>query len=146
VCFGRGVRLRPGGVLPARFVAEGLGLLARGVAEPEEDGEPEDDGEPEGEPGPVDRGEPVDGIGVGEGMSVGDGRADPPLPDVPAGPCPPPGEAPPAAHGMIEAPGPPSSPIAITVKHPSSAATRAAPRRRICRWRRPDTSVNTGLP
>jgi hypothetical protein len=140
VCFGRGVRLRPGGALPARFVAEGLGLLARGVADPEEDGEPE------GEPGCVERREPVDGSGAGEGTAVGDGWAGPgpAAPPEPGAPCT--GPPPPPSHGMIVAPGPPSRPAAITVRHVSNTTVATAPANCIRRILRPDTSVNTGLP
>jgi hypothetical protein len=123
------------------LVADGLGLpLARGVAEPEGDGDPEEDGEP-GRPGWL---EPVDGIGAGEGTGVAGGRAAPPRPAVPAEPCAP-GEAAPA-HGMIEAPGPPSRPTAITARQISSTTAAPAPHCRIRRDRRPDRSVNTGLP
>jgi len=124
------VRLRPGGFLPARFVAAGDGLGAA-------------DGEGADEPPRVapDRPEEMGVAGVVPG--AGPGPVDLARPAPAASAAPPPLWP---SHGMNEAPGPPSKPTNITIRQATSAPPAHMPTSRIRRTRRPEGSVNTGRP
>jgi hypothetical protein len=129
------VRLRPGGFFPARLVAADDGLGAGdGEAEGDEGGEEEPPRAAEDRP--EEMGAPA---ALVAGVDAA-GRAAPTR--SPPAPAEPPALWPP--HGMIEAPGPPSRPTAITIRQATSAPPAHIPTSRIWRTRRPEGSVNTG--
>ena len=136
MCLGWGVRLRPGGALPARLVTTGAGLPA------DRDGPGEE---------AAALGDHEDGAELGllagsrPGKRAGAGLAgeDLALPAVPGAPEKVPASPPLHGTGTL---GPPSRPTAITIKQASRATPAPTPNRRIRRNRRPDRSVNTGGP
>jgi hypothetical protein len=135
------VRLRPGGVLPARLVT-GLGLA---VAVGDRPGE----GMRDEAPISADRKPPEAGAGEAGGWAAGTGTG---RPGADRGElkamaefsrCPG-GAAVRWLQEMTDAPGPPSRPAAITARHAMTAAATAMPASRIRRNRRPEGSLNTG--
>jgi len=128
------VRLRPGGFLPARLVTAGDGFGAA-------DGEAEGDADGGDEPPRVapDRPEETRLSGAVAGSD--------PRPAAPARPAPVASAEPPPLwppHGTNDAPGPPSKPTNITIRHAPSTPPAHIPASRIRRTRRPDGSLNTG--
>jgi hypothetical protein len=137
VCLGWGVRLRPGGALPAGLVTAGAVLLADREAGPGEERACRADREGDGALGLVAGSRPGNGAGTG---LAGEDLA---LPAAPGWPERVPASPPLHGTGTL---GPPSRPTAITIKQATSATPAPTPNRRIRRNRRPDRSVNTGGP